>query len=617
MKNAIKKAISILLVAVMVFGTAPLAGFVGLELPELNLFSTKADAAPPSYPTSGTCGLGLRWSLNTTTGELVISGTGDMTDWKDAYATPWNNLSFYIETLIIKEGVTSIGNYAFGAKGLYDYYTFLKTIKIPASVKNIGEYSFEGCKKLETTYYVGSAEQWTDISMGTNNDPLNENVIICECNSAEPYIGGSCGEDLAWKYFSDTGALEITGIGAMVDREFDYYRVPWYDYRESIKTVTMSEGMTSIGNHAFRECVNLKNVTIPESVTRIGEYAFYECRGMTKVNIPSGVTEINERSFYNCNSLTGVKFSQNLQTIGEAAFMFCKALKSITIPDSVTNVKDGAFDHCENVEYITLGKNLKIIGEHAFGDCRGVKTLTIPASVEVMDYGFFGLMYLETLKISSGVTTIGTQAFNCCFSLKEVYIPKTVKTIKAGAFAQSDKIKDEINTVYYEGSVSDWQMMSIDVNNDKLLLANKRFNQKMKEENPDTPSNPNIPEYDYSDVDTFLVATPSKTTISYGDSIYIHVDPSKIPEGGRVEWYQSNDNFSHAVSGDGKSYEIRPNKSGKTTITAIVYDANGNIVSVDTQEMTSKAGFFDKIIGFFKSLFGLTKTYSQAFKGIY
>jgi hypothetical protein len=252
---------------------------------------------------------------------------------------------------------------------------------------------------------------------------------------------------------------------------------------------------------------------------------------MTKVNIPSGVTEINERSFYNCNSLTGVKFSQNLQTIGEAAFMFCKALKSITIPDSVTSVGDDAFNDCESVEYINLGKNLKNIGKYAFSGCYGVKTLTIPASVEVMDYSFTGLIYLETLIISSGVTTIGLYAFNSSFSLKEVYIPKTVKTIKAGAFAQSDKINDEIDTVYYEGSVSDWQMLSIGVNNDKLILANKRFNHKMKEEKPETPQNPNIPNYDYSDVDTFLVATPSKTTINYGDSILIHVDPSKIPEG--------------------------------------------------------------------------------------
>lgn len=616
MKNAIKKAISVLLIAVMVFGAAPLAGFVGLDLPELDLFSTKADAASVSYPTSGSCGWGLTWSLNTTTGELVISGTGDMTDWKDAYANPWNNQSIYIEKLIIKEGVTSIGDYAFGAKGLYTYYSFLKTIEIPASVKSIGDYSFEGCKKVETIYYAGSAEQWTDISMGSNNAPINENVIICECNSAKPYIGGSCGEDLAWKFFEDTGVLEITGVGEMTDWDYDY-KVPWADYRDSIKTVTFPDDITSIGENAFYGCDKIKNVTLPESITSIGAEAFYDCDGLTKINIPSGVTEISERTFYNCDALTGVKFPNGLTTIGESAFMFCKALKSITIPDSVISIGDEAFDSCESVEYITLGKNLKNIGDRAFRSCDKVKTLTVPGSVEVMDYSFFGMSDLETLVIGSGVTTIGIQAFNCCFALEEVYIPKTVKTIKAGAFAQSDRVQDEIKTVYYEGSVSDWQMLTIGVNNDKIIMANKRFNQTMKEEKPESSQNPNIPEYDYSDVDTFLMATPSRASISYGDSIILHVDPTKIPEGGRVEWYQSNDNFSYSVSADTKSYTITPNKNGDTTITVIVYDAKGDIVSVDTQEMTSKAGFFDKIIGFFKSLFGLTKTYPQMFKVIF
>ena len=71
MKKTIKKVISVLLVAVMIFGSAPLAGFVGFELPEINLFSTKASAA-----TSGTCGKNLTWNLDTVTGELTISGTG-------------------------------------------------------------------------------------------------------------------------------------------------------------------------------------------------------------------------------------------------------------------------------------------------------------------------------------------------------------------------------------------------------------------------------------------------------------------------------------------------------------------------------------------------------------
>ena len=112
-----------------------------------------------------------------------------------------------------------------------------------------------------------------------------------------------------------------------------------------------------------------------------------------------------------------------------------------------------------------------------------------------------------------------------------------------------------------------------------------------------------------------VVNKPSQTTISYGDAIILHIDASMIPAGGRVEWTASNNNFSYKANG--ATCEIHPEKSGDTTFTATVYDANGNAISKDEQTMTSKAGFFDKIIAFFKGLFGLSKTYPNVFKGIF
>ncbi len=114
-------------------------------------------------------------------------------------------------------------------------------------------------------------------------------------------------------------------------------------------------------------------------------------------------------------------------------------------------------------------------------------------------------------------------------------------------------------------------------------------------------------------VDDAVVATPSTTIINYGDSIVLHVDESMIPAGGYVEWTSSNGNFDMEVSADGKTCTISPDKSGTTTFTATIYDAEGNAVFVDEQEMTSKAGFWQKIIAFFKNIFGLTKVIPQSF----
>ena len=107
-----------------------------------------------------------------------------------------------------------------------------------------------------------------------------------------------------------------------------------------------------------------------------------------------------------------------------------------------------------------------------------------------------------------------------------------------------------------------------------------------------------------------VIKQPTETTIKYGDAIILHVDASKIPEGGRVEWSADNGNFKYSADGD--TCRIDPNKSGTTTFTATIYDAQGNAVSKDEQTMTSKAGFFDKFVAFFKKLFGLTKVIQQS-----
>ena len=114
------------------------------------------------------------------------------------------------------------------------------------------------------------------------------------------------------------------------------------------------------------------------------------------------------------------------------------------------------------------------------------------------------------------------------------------------------------------------------------------------------------------------IRTPSTTTIKYGDSIILHADLSEeLLNGWRIEWFASNDNFNMNVSADSTTCTITPSSKGDTTFTATVYDADGNAISSDTQEMTAKAGFFDKIIAFFKKIFGLTKTIPQIYKGVF
>lgn len=93
------------------------------------------------------------------------------------------------------------------------------------------------------------------------------------------------------------------------------------------------------------------------------------------------------------------------------------------------------------------------------------------------------------------------------------------------------------------------------------------------------------------------------------DGIYLYaVIDGVAPEGSYIEWERSNMNFITGDEGDGV-YFVTADDKGYTTFTAILYDADGNELARDNVELYSKSGFFDKIGGFFRMLFGTTKTY--------
>ena len=109
---------------------------------------------------------------------------------------------------------------------------------------------------------------------------------------------------------------------------------------------------TAVAVGAFAECVGLKSITIPDSVTSIGDSAFFGCSNLTSIAIPKNVTSIEQETFHNCTNLTSIKIPDGVTSIGDYAFAECVGLKSITIPDSVTRFNGGAFERCTNLANI-------------------------------------------------------------------------------------------------------------------------------------------------------------------------------------------------------------------------------------------------------------------------
>ena len=425
----------------------------------------------------GACGENVDWVM-TAGGTLTISGTGAMADckWNSA---PWARACSEITSIVIGDGVTSIGNNAF------QYCSSLTGAAIPGSVTAIGSSVFYGCDALTDIYYGGYGIDW--LATAGHNDVPNGTAVHFK---DDLYGRGSCGENVNWVMTAD-GMLTISGTGAMTDCDSFGDPAPWKICRQYIKSAVIGSGVTSIGKYAFYCCEALTSVTIPDTVTVIGGGAFRGCSRLSGMTIPDTVTGIGSYAFYNCSSLPSVTIPDGVTTISESAFEGCSRLSSVTIPDSVTSIGKSAFRDCCKLTGLTIPDSVTSIGDHAFNGCNGLTSVTLPTSVTRISAGmFYNCWSLSNVTIPNGVTSIGDSAFGMCTDLSSVTIPDSVTTIGRDAFFVCSSLSsvtipasvisigrdafyycNSLTDVYYDGTAEDWAKIFIGDGNEPLTNA--------------------------------------------------------------------------------------------------------------------------------------------------
>ena len=301
--------------------------------------------------------------------------------------------------------VTTIGYMAFY------WCNSLTSITIPDSIMSIGESAFTFCDSLTDVHYTGDIAGWCNIQF----DDYISNPM---CYADNLYIRGELLEG------SLTIPEGVTSIG-----DYAFYSC------NSLISITIPDSVTSIGAMSFANCSNLTSITIPDSVTSIEDSTFYNCYRLTSITIPDSVTSIGNNAFYGCNSLTSITISDRVTSIGENSFSGCSGLTSITIPNSVTSIGEGAFSGCSGLTSITIPDSVTSIGSSTFSNCDSLTSITIPDSVTSIGEGAFsGCSGLTSITIPDSVTSIREGVFSGCSGLTSIMIPDSVTSIGNSAF---------------------------------------------------------------------------------------------------------------------------------------------------------------------------------------
>ncbi len=197
--------------------------------------------------------------------------------------------------------------------------------------------------------------------------------------------------------------ITSANIPAYIEYEDETYQVIGIEdnafrFCSDLATVTIAEGVRSIGKYAFFCCRSLISIEIPNSVTTIGNEAFGRCDSMTVAKIGDGVVNIGSSAFSGCHKLTTVIIGNGVKNIGESAFYSCSVLTSLTLGNSVDSIGNSAFDYCYKLHAVNIPKSVSYIGNYAFARCQSMVSLELPdANITFGKSAFFGCKGLKAI----------------------------------------------------------------------------------------------------------------------------------------------------------------------------------------------------------------------------
>ena len=479
--NNRKRILSILLAVCMLVSYIPIVTVTAYAAdPAAVMDSTSGDNI-------GAEGSSISWALsvpdeNGHYTKLTISGSGAMKDFSadlTSSDSPWRQGRYeetttygdhtrfcnYITTVVVEEGVTTLGNNAFY------FEAKLTSASLPSTLSSIGERSFQGCESLEN---ITIPDAVSEIKASAFDECIAlENVVL---------------------------PSGLTSLGNFA-----------FSQNDSLEAITLTEGLTTMGTHVFANCTSLETITLPSTLQTMGEGCFSECTALKEIKvadgnaafededgilfdkdkeeiiaypaakrgdsyvIPGTVKRIGDRAFSDNANLQTITFPAALETIGYSVFtgvknlkafvvdqdnqnfasddgmlynaakntlIMCppkKAITSYTAPNTLTAINSGAFYQNTYLREVTIGDNISYLGGGTFNGCAALKKATLGSAT--IGSAFSGNSALKELTLLDTVQTIEGGAFAGCAGIGEVVIPDNVTNLYSGAFSNCSGLK--------------------------------------------------------------------------------------------------------------------------------------------------------------------------------
>lgn len=250
---------------------------------------------------------------------------------------------------------------------------------------------------------------------------------VCIRGEAATATYGNCGENMTWRFESETGTLVISGSGSMYkftdhDDASSFSTAPWRSL--PIKAVRVGENVTGLCTYFCYRQDELVDISLPESLSGLPGDAFAYCTALKEVELPENLHNLGGGAFQGCTALETIDLS-NVTYFGNDVFKDCTKLKTVIMPETADTLSSRAFMNCTALTEIPIPSGLTTIGNFAFSGTN-LCTVTVPEGVtRIFGSAFSNMPYLHTVTLPLSLKEIGAYAFDNCPSLRDVHYPGT------------------------------------------------------------------------------------------------------------------------------------------------------------------------------------------------